>query len=277
MPLIQFSQRATIKLSQRAFSSCSILLNNNKQQLLEQWRETISRKKVIEHDAITPSAFNLLGNTLNDPVYRHDYLPKNGTELPPAWHQAYFPPRVTEQELSPDGYEQDWKPPSPFTHRMWAGGELEWNVDNPLRVGDQVEMVSSLRDIQFRPAGRRGDSVFIWIDKKISNQKGWAMTETRSWVYVQPTSSSPDKNGSSSSSKKTQAIFGKQGKKSNSISPSLMIYIYIYIIELPHHDFSFEITPTPITLFRFSALTFNSHLIHYDHQYATETEHHRGN
>ncbi|CDH54162.1 hydroxyacyl-thioester dehydratase typemitochondrial [Lichtheimia corymbifera JMRC:FSU:9682] len=192
-----------------------------------------------------------MGNTLNDPVYRHDYLPKNGTELPPAWHQAYFPPRVTEQELSADGYEQDWKPPSPFTHRMWAGGELEWNVDNPLRVGDRVEMVSSLRDIQFRPAGRRGDSVFIWIDKKISNQKGWAMTETRSWVYVQPTSSSPDKNGSSSS-KKTQAIF-----------------------ELPHHDFSFEITPTPITLFRFSALTFNSHLIHYDHQYATETEHHR--
>lgn len=194
MPLIPFSQSAIITLPQRAFSSCSILLN--KQQLLDQWREMISNKKVIEHDAITPSSFNLLGNTLNDPVYRHDYLPKHGTKLPPAWHQAYFPPRVTEQDLSPDGYEQDWKPPAPFTHRMWAGGELEWNVDNPLRVGDQVVMVSSLRDVQFRPAGRRGDSVFIWIDKEISNQDGWAMTETRSWVYVQPTSSS-DKKASS--------------------------------------------------------------------------------
>ncbi|KAI9253523.1 hypothetical protein BDA99DRAFT_520029 [Phascolomyces articulosus] len=228
---------------------------------LEQWRDQISRKKIIEKDVITASQFNLMGNTMNDPIYRNQRLPSTGTELPPAWHLAYFPPRVTEQELSPDGFEQDWKPPAPFHHRMWAGGELEWNPENPLRVGDEARMESTIRDIQFRPAGRRGDSVFIWVDKKISNDKGWVMTESRCWVYVQGTDGHKKEDSSSSNKKEEEVIKPKQ--------PTVLK-------ELPKADFSLDLTPSPILLFRFSALTFNSHLIHYDNIYSTTVEGHRG-
>ncbi|KAI8138323.1 hypothetical protein BJV82DRAFT_646580 [Fennellomyces sp. T-0311] len=230
--------------------STTRIVQEKKQEILEQWRDAISQKKIIEKDTISASQFNLMGNTMNHPIYRHGRLPSAGTELPPAWHLAYFPPRVTEQDLSPDGFEQDWKPPAPFNHRMWAGGELEWNPENPLRVGEEAQMESSIRDIQFRPAGRRGDSVFIWVDKKISNDKGWVMTESRCWVYVQGT------DGPASSSPPTTTPKPKK--------------------ELPKADFSLDLTPSPILLFRFSALTFNSHLIHYDHIYSTTVEGHRG-
>ena len=167
--------------------------------MVDQWRDKITKKKLVEADSITASQFNLMGNTMNDPIYRGSRLPSVGTALPPAWHLAYFPPRVIEQELSSDGFEQDWKPPAPFHHRMWAGGELEWNPENPLRVGDEAQMESSIRDIQFRPAGRRGDSVFIWVDKKIYNEQGWVMTESRCWVYVQGTDKAPVSSSSSPS------------------------------------------------------------------------------
>lgn len=177
---------------------------DEKGRLVEQWFDAFRNKKIIEQDLIAPSQFNLMGNTMNHPVYSGARLPDMGTELPPAWHLAYFPPRVLEEDLSSDGYEQEWKPPSPFNHRMWAGGELKWNPDNPLRVGDVAQMESSLRDVQFRPAGRRGDSVFIWVDKHISNAKGWAMTESRCWVYVE--GASPIKEKSPTQAKGTSQL-----------------------------------------------------------------------
>lgn len=151
---------------------------------VSKWKTDILQKKIVEKDVISPSQFNLMANTLNHPKYAYNNLPRNGTILPPAWHLAYFPPRVPESELSSDGYETDWSPPFPYIHRMWAGGELSWNKDNPLKVGQNVTMQSSIRDIQMRQGGRRGDSVFIWVDKQLHNEQGWSATESRCWVYV---------------------------------------------------------------------------------------------
>ncbi|KAF7730947.1 hypothetical protein EC973_000993 [Apophysomyces ossiformis] len=164
------------------------------EQNLNEWQKVIATKKIVEHDKISASQFNLMGNTLNDPFYNHGKLPAEGTELPPAWHLAYFPPRVPENALSPDGFEKEWQPPQ-FPHRMWAGGELQWNPKNPLRVGDHAKMESAIRDVQFRPGGRRGDSLFIYVDKHMSNERGWAATESRCWVYVKD-------NGNDDKSKK---------------------------------------------------------------------------
>jgi 3-methylfumaryl-CoA hydratase len=225
---------------------------STKPSVLQQWEKDITRKKLIENDVINPSQFNLMGNTLNHPVYRHNKLPEPGTVLPPAWHLAYFPPRVLETDLSSDGYEKDWSPPEPFVHRMWAGGELSWNKENPLRVGQAVRMESKIRDIQFRGGGRRGDSVFIWVDKDLHNEQGWSLTESRCWVYVKQTS--PEKT---------------EQMKKNESAPDLRK-------DLDQADFSLMLKPTPMTLFRFSALTFNSHLIHYDHVYSTTVEHQQG-
>ncbi|KAG2227897.1 hypothetical protein INT45_002135 [Circinella minor] len=251
----------------RSFFSTTCLARQQVQQdetkmSIEQWRDNITKKKLIEEDVITASQFNLMGNTMNDPIYRGSRLPLAGTALPPAWHLAYFPPRVIEEDLSPDGFEQDWKPPAPFHHRMWAGGELEWNPENPLRVGDKAQMESSVRDIQFRPAGRRGDSVFIWIDKKINNKQGWVMTESRCWVYVQGTD---------------RVVPVPSQSQSNSIKSTIIPEPKQTMAkELPRTDFSMDLIPSPILLFRFSALTFNSHMIHYNHIYSTTVENHRG-
>jgi 3-methylfumaryl-CoA hydratase len=159
--------------------------SNKDANLVEDWKQKAMSKTLVEHDNIAASQFNLMANTLPFPSpYKNALLPQSSTKLPPAWHLAYFPPRVPESELSSDGYEKDWSPPEPFVHRMWAGGELRWSKENPLRVGEEVSMTSKLREVQLREGGRRGDSVFLWVDKHLNNQNGWSVTESRCWVYV---------------------------------------------------------------------------------------------
>ncbi|KAL7310769.1 hypothetical protein PS15m_010225 [Mucor circinelloides] len=223
---------------------------------VSKWKHDILKKKILETDVISASQFNLMANTLNYPKYAYNKLPTKGTILPPAWHLAYFPPRVPESELSSDGYETDWSPPFPYVHRMWAGGELSWNKDNPLKVGQNVTMQSSIRDVQMRQGGRRGDSVFIWVDKELHNQQGWAATESRCWVYVKQ----QDNDAIDQQQQQSQPAANPSPTPPPTASP----------------DFIINLKPTPITLFRFSALTFNSHLIHYDHIYSTTVEHQKG-
>ncbi|KAG1461213.1 hypothetical protein G6F56_005779 [Rhizopus delemar] len=165
----------------------------------------------------------------------------NHKVLPPAWHHVYFPPRTRQDELADDGYERDFFPPKPFSQRMWAGASFDWNLDNPLVVNDQIEMKTKLDRVQLKE-GRRGESAMVWLNKDIYNMSGWSMREQRCLVYH---------------SEQTQETVGTNGIKMKRIP-----------------DFSMTFIPSSILLFRYSALTFNSHRIHYDHQYATEIEKH---
>ncbi|KAI8579940.1 hypothetical protein K450DRAFT_239818 [Umbelopsis ramanniana AG] len=216
--------------------------------VINMWKSQLESHVDHSQDHIGASQFNLLANTLDDPLteFKHDNIPPEGTIIPPAWHLVYFPPRFTESELASDGYEVNFKPPKPFVHRMWAGAKLEWSRDNLLRVGQKATMKSKLADVQVN-AGRRGESAFVWIDKDIYNEQGWSMKETRCLVYVQEPTDGGDK-----------------------ATPARRIKVS----KAP--EFSLRFDPTPMTLFRYSALTFNSHLIHYDHIYATTVEHHPG-
>lgn len=154
--------------------------------VIHDWKSRLTSHVDESHDNLAGSQFNLLANTLNDPLteYKHDIIPPNGTPLPPAWHLVYFPPRFTENELASDGYELNFKPPNPFVHRMWAGARLEWDRKNPLRIGQTATMKSKLADVQVNE-GRRGESAFVWIDKDIHNEHGYSMRESRCLVYVQ--------------------------------------------------------------------------------------------
>ncbi|KAG1153040.1 hypothetical protein G6F37_000073 [Rhizopus arrhizus] len=219
------------------------------QQDIHSWKNEISKKKKEAVDTITPSQVNLLGNTLDHPKFNYDQFPSQGTELPPAWHLAYFPPRLPEKELSKDGYDTDWSPPEPYTRRMWAGGKLEWDVHNPLRVGDQVRMEACLRDVDIK---EEGEAAFVWADYKFHNKYGLALKESRCWVYT---------NGYQKRKKEVSKITQNKSSSHEVLS---------------NPEFTFNVTPSPITLFRFSALTFNAHLIHYDHTYATEVEKQKG-
>ncbi|KAG2185315.1 hypothetical protein INT44_002105 [Umbelopsis vinacea] len=232
--------------------------------VINKWKSQLESHVDHAQDHLAASQFNLLANTLDDPLtdFKHDNIPPEGTIIPPAWHLVYFPPRFTATELASDGYELNFKPPKPFVHRMWAGAKLEWSRDNLLRVGQKATMKSKLADVQVN-AGRRGESAFVWIDKDIYNEQGWSMKESRCLVYVQEPTDGGDR-----------ATPARRIKAFHLTHMIPFIFKKKKVNRAP--EFSLRFDPSPMTLFRYSALTFNSHLIHYDHNYATTVEHHPG-
>jgi 3-methylfumaryl-CoA hydratase len=163
--------------------------------------------------------------------------------VPPLWHWLYFLPHARQSEIGPDGHPRrgGFLPPVPLPRRMWAGGRLRWQAGNPLRAGQEVERVSTIQSVKHK-AGRSGELLFVQVQHVFSNGGGTALTEEHDIVYraaAQPGEPAP------------------QPQKPPLASLSA---------------FSRTITPDPVLLFRYSALTFNGHRIHYDRPYVTEVE-----
>jgi len=120
---------------------------------------------------------------------------------------------------------------------MWAG----WSVEflQPLRVGDKVTRESRILDVSVK-TGRRGELTFITIGHEIAKATGLAVREVQSIVYRQEARYQP--STAMSERARTDELFCR------------------------------EIIPTPVLLFQYSALTFNSHRIHYDRSYASDVE-----
>lgn len=188
-------------------------------------------------DSITAAPVSGLSATLD----RDDAAPVPGTALAPLWHWLYFLPQVRHSGLGPDGHPArgGFLPPVPLPRRMWAGGRLRWEENNPLVVGDAVQRVSRIESVTHK-AGRTGDLVFVLVKHEISNARGLALTEEHDIVYraaPQPGDPVPPP---------TAADTGAPWQRT--------------------------ITPDDVLLFRYSALTFNGHRIHYDRQYVTQVE-----
>lgn len=170
---------------------------------------------------------------------RDDPPPLPGSDLPPLWHWMNFNPVARHAELGPDGHPKrgGFLPPVPLPRRMWAGGRLEFM--HPLRVGDEVTRHSRIADVAVKH-GRSGSLVFVTVRHEISNARGLAMTEEHDIVYRDaPVPGSPTPPPEAAPADAT---------------------------------FEREIVPDPVMLFRYSALTFNGHRIHYDRTYVTEVE-----
>ncbi|KAI8384495.1 uncharacterized protein BYT42DRAFT_562703 [Radiomyces spectabilis] len=210
--------------------------------IVDRWRQEMLQREVVTHDTLVASPFNLLANTLEESAvpFQHEQFPPNGTVIPATWHHVYFPPRMPNRDLACDGYETDFFPPSPFVQRMWGGAKYTWSP-NSLRVGQNVTMKTTMERTEHQQ-GRLGDSCFVWLNKDIENENGWSMQEQRCLVYLT--------------------------RQDDRVTPSRAIPAK----KTP--AFSKIIHPASILLFRYSALTFNAHLIHYDHLYATGKEHH---
>ncbi|RYY75790.1 MAG: acyl-CoA dehydrogenase, partial [Comamonadaceae bacterium] len=161
-----------------------------------------------------------------------------GAELPPLWHWLYFLPRHRQSELGADGHAKlgGFLPPVPLPRRMWAGGRLEWHA--PLRVGEAVRRVSRISGVTHK-AGRTGDLVFVLVKHEVHNAQGLALTEEHDIVYRAP------------------------ARPGDPVPPPQVA---------AQGEWSREIVPDPVLLFRYSALTFNGHRIHYDRSYVTEVE-----
>jgi 3-methylfumaryl-CoA hydratase len=187
------------------------------------------------HDQVTAAPVRALSATLD----RDDPPPAAGTELPPLWHWLYFLPHHRQSDIGEDGHARrgGFLPPVPLPRRMWAGGRLQWHA--PLRVGDEVRRVSRIEGVSHK-AGRTGDLVFVLVKHELHNAAGLALTEEHDIVYrAAPRAGDP-------------------------VPPPAK----------PPLDaaFSREVRPDDVLLFRYSALTFNGHRIHYDRKYVTEVE-----
>jgi 3-methylfumaryl-CoA hydratase len=188
-------------------------------------------------DTLTAAPLRGLSATLD----RDDVPPVPGTPLPPLWHWLYFLPPHQQSLLGPDGHARrgGFLPPVPLPRRMWAGGRLLWLAGNPLVVGDAVERESRIASVTHK-AGRTGDLVFVLVKHEVHNAKGLALTEEHDIVYRE----NPQPG---------DALPSPQPAEKDAA-------------------WSMQITPDDVLLFRYSALTFNGHRIHYDRRYVTEVE-----
>ena len=192
------------------------------------------RTESIE-DHITSAPMRALSATLD----RNDANPTHGTELPPLWHWLYFLPHHAQSEIGVDGHAKrgGFLPPVPLPRRMWAGGRLNWHA--PLKVGDAVKRTSTILSVTHK-TGRTGDLLFVVVKHDIHNASGLCVSEEHDIVY-------------------------RPAAQKDELSPAP--------IPAPQKSkWQRDVVPDAVLLFRYSALTFNGHRIHYDRSYVTEEE-----
>jgi len=108
-----------------------------------------------------------------------------GAPLPVNWHHAFFPPMIGEDDLGGDGYEMTHAPPAPYLARMWAGGGVEQNPANLLRVGQEMRMKTKCTGVDIKQSRSGEVMVFVSLEKLVENELGWALTDTRTLVYME--------------------------------------------------------------------------------------------
>ncbi len=200
---------------------------------LQEW---VGREETLADD-ITAVPVRALSATLDLPAPQVS----PGTALPPLWHWLYFLPLYRHSDLGADGHARlgGFLPPVPLPRRMWAGGRLRWEIGNPLAVGDAVRRVSRIESVTHK-SGRSGDLMFVLVRHEVRNARGLALTEEHDIVYraaARPGEPPP------------APVAAEQGAA-----------------------WQREIVPDDVLLFRYSALTFNGHRIHYDRRYVTGVE-----
>ena len=166
-----------------------------------------------------------------------------GDTLPPLWHWLYFLEPSKQSELAEDGHPQrgDFLPPIPLPRRMWAGSRL--NFIRPLLAGETINRNSAIQSIKLKQ-GRSGSLGFVCVAHELSDSSGVLLQEEHDIVYR----GTPTGNVSAQPTLKADE----------------------------DHDFARTVTPDAILLFRYSALTFNGHRIHYDRAYAKDVESYPG-
>lgn len=192
-------------------------------------------KQETLHDQVTRFPIAALSATLD----RDDPAPAAADPLPPLWHWLYFLPTARQSALARDGHPArgGFLPPVPLPRRMWAGGRFTFQ--KPLRVDERITRVSTVQDVTVKH-GRSGALCFVLVRHEISGGSGLALVEEHDIVYRD---------------------MPQPGEASGAPRPTRTDDVWRR-----------EVVPSDPLLFRYSALTFNSHRIHYDRRYVTGTE-----
>ncbi len=204
---------------------------------LQDW---IGRSETVD-DVATATPYAALSATLDWPATPGPQRPVPGTPLPGLWHWLYFLPVYPQSDIGPDGHAKrgGFMPPVPLPRRMWAGSDFEFH--EPLLVGDALSRTSTISDVREK-SGRTGSLIFVKVRHEIrrNGSAAVALTEHHNIVYraaAEPGDVAPPPQA---------APAGSAWER--------------------------RIVPDDVLLFRYSALTFNGHRIHYDRKYVTEVE-----
>lgn len=196
-------------------------------------------KQLVTDALVTAYQADALAATLD----RDDPLFREGDPIPPGWHQFYMREVVKLRDTAPDGHPKrgDFLPPIDLPRRMWAGTEATYH--KPIHVGERIRNTTTIEAVTPK-TGKTGALVFLRLVHEIAGENGVATTEIQNVVYREE---------------------AKPGAVAPEPPPAPGEAVWKRAIH-----------PTEVLLFRFSALTMNSHRIHYDRSYVTEVEKYPG-
>jgi 3-methylfumaryl-CoA hydratase len=194
-------------------------------------------QKMVEHDVAAAAPLRGMVVTFD----RDERAPEDGEPIAPGWHLAYFPEPSRLSELGADGLPlaRGMLPAMPLPRRMYAGARLIFHA--PILVGDKLTRETEFTDVQLRE-GSTGALILATQTRRFFTPRGLALTDEQHTVF-------------------REAV--PQGAQSG-----------VPRREAPPADTAWRrtIVPDPVSLFRYSALTFNPHRIHYDRPYAMRVE-----
>lgn len=203
-------------------------------------------KTEVMHETLSPELVERFNATLGS-----HFSASTGDPAPLLIHLCLAQPALPADQLGPDGHPRrgGFLPPVPLPRRMWAGGEMVFSA--PLLIGAQVTRKSIIEDIT-QKQGSTGGLCFVTVRHEISSDGALAISERQDIVYRDP----PARTSSSHSDQPTG--------QSATAEP------------VPGGAHTRHIEPTSTMLFRYSAITFNGHRIHYDAPYARDVEGYEG-
>ena len=201
--------------------------------MLQEW---VGREEAA-HDEVTLPAVRRLAALLD--LAPDEY--RRGQAIPGGWYVVLFGAEARQSALGPDGHpaKGQFLPPVPLPRRMFAGRRV-WFHER-LRIGDEVSRVSRIASITPKQ-GRSGAMCFVTVRHEISSPRGLAVVEEQDLVYREASPAAPARR-----------------EASPAPQPDPL-------------DWTRTLTPDPTMVFRYSAITFNAHRIHYDAAYAREQE-----
>ncbi|KAK1625170.1 hypothetical protein BDP81DRAFT_328507 [Colletotrichum phormii] len=225
--------------------------------------DTFASKDVVRNQLLDSNQLQRLSLTLNRKelhpgVDVSSEAPAQGTPLPPGYHLVYFTPTGIESELGMDGTDKTFNAPAPFTRRMWAGGKMQFVEGTSLKVGETVEERTRLVGATPKKSRSGDEMVLVDVEKEFRGRDGLVVKDQRSWIFrpevdvslaartAPPRSDRPPAFGPST-------INDQQSAEGSTVR---------------HFRWS------PVGLFRFSALTFNGHMIHYNEPWTKDIERH---
>lgn len=173
-----------------------------------------------------------------------------GAAVPENWHVAFFTPLAVQSQIGPDGHPRrgDFLPPVELPRRMFAGRRLRFL--SPIRIGAALRRTSTVAAITPK-RGRSGEMVFVRVEHAITADGTLAVVEEQDIVYREEAGATAGKpaDGAASPAGETRPE-----------EP------------LPEPTDRETFAPDPVMLFRYSAITFNAHRIHYDTPYTRDQE-----